>query len=78
MADPNYGWTIKMQMKALRHSLRVKEVPVSYRNHRWGASKVSGTFSGSVKAGSKILWTFFRLALANRGDGKRVYNNPRP
>jgi len=78
MADPNYGWTIEMQMKALRHSLRVKEVPVSYRNRRWGASKVSGTFSGSVKAGSKILWTFFRLALANRGDGKRVYNNPRP
>lgn len=77
MADPNYGWTIEMQMKALRHGLRVKEVPVRYRNRRWGASKVSGTVSGSVKAGAKILWTFFRLALGNR-TAKRVYNNPRP
>jgi len=77
MADPNYGWTIEMQMKALRHGLRIKEVPVSYRNRRWGASKVSGTVSGSVKAGGKILWTFFRLALGTRAP-KRVYNNPRP
>jgi glycosyltransferase involved in cell wall biosynthesis len=77
MADPNYGWTIEMQMKALHRGLRVKEVPVSYRNRRWGASKVSGTVGGSVKAGAKILWTFFRLARANRAP-KRVYNNPRP
>lgn len=78
MADPNYGWTIEMQMKALRHGLRIKEVPVSYRNRRWGASKVSGTVGGSIKAGAKILWTFFWLALTSGRQTKKVYNNPRP
>jgi len=37
-------------------------VPVSYRK-RIGESKVTGTVSGSVKAGVKILWVIFRSAL---------------
>src|ERR671930_502779 len=38
MRDRNYGWTIEMQIKALRCGLRVAEVPVSYRR-RIGTSK---------------------------------------
>ena len=56
MADHNFGWTIEMQIKALRKSLRTIEVPTSYRN-RIGTSKISGTVSGTIKAGSKILFT---------------------
>ena len=56
MRDKNYGWTIEMQIKAIKNKLRVKEVPVKYRN-RIGKSKVSGTFQGSIKAGFKILFT---------------------
>jgi glycosyltransferase involved in cell wall biosynthesis len=62
MRDPNYGWTVEMQIKAARAGLRVVEVPVDYRP-RIGRSKVSGTVSGSVKAGTKILALIARYAL---------------
>jgi hypothetical protein len=59
MRDRNYGWTIEMQIKAIRHKLRIEEVPVSYRS-RIGVSKISGNLKASVLAGIKILWTVFR------------------
>ena len=58
MHDPDYGWTVEMQIKAVRRGLRVLEVPVSYRK-RIGKSKVSGTIRGVVGAGYKILGTIF-------------------
>ena len=54
MQDPNYGWTIEMQLKILKQNWSYKEIPVKYRN-RIGVSKVSGTFKGSIFAGIKIL-----------------------
>lgn len=63
MRDRNYGWTIEMQIKALRHRLRVVEVPVSYRR-RVGVSKISGNWQASIAAGVKIIWTAFRLMAA--------------
>ena len=62
MQDVTYGWTVEMQVKALQHRMKVVEVPVRYRK-RIGKSKVSGTVSGSVKAGAKILWTIAKLAI---------------
>ena len=59
MADPNFGWTAEMQVKAVRRGLRCAEVPVSYRR-RTGVSKITGTVSGTVRAGYKILWTVAR------------------
>lgn len=61
MQDRNYGWTVEMQVRALQHGLKVVEVPVSYRR-RLGKSKVSGTLSGTFKAGFKILWTLGKLS----------------
>lgn len=66
MADPDFGWTAEMQVKALRHGLRVTEVPVSYRR-RVGVSKITGTLRGTLLAGYKILWTVLRHAAARRG-----------
>jgi glycosyltransferase involved in cell wall biosynthesis len=63
MRDRGYGWTIEMQIQALRQRLRVAEVPVSYRR-RIGRSKISGDLWASVAAGVKILWTVVRLAAA--------------
>ena len=63
MRDRNYGWTIEMQIKALRHKLRVVEVPVSYRR-RVGVSKISGNWRASMAAGAKIIWMAFRLMSA--------------
>ena len=62
MQDPTYGWTVEMQVKALQNRMKVVEVPVRYRK-RIGTSKVSGTVSGSIKAGAKILWTIGKLAI---------------
>ena len=64
MQDRTYGWTVEMQVKALQQELKVVEIPVSYRP-RLGRSKVSGTLSGTFKAGFKILWTIARLSLRN-------------
>ena len=61
MRDRDFGWTVEMQVKARRRGLRVREVPVDYRP-RIGRSKVSGTLSGSVRAGAKILGTIARHA----------------
>jgi hypothetical protein len=59
MSDPNFGWTAEMQVKAVRRGLRCVEVPVSYRR-RTGVSKITGTVSGTIRAGYKILWTVAR------------------
>ncbi|MCA9732013.1 glycosyltransferase [candidate division KSB1 bacterium] len=65
MEDTNFGWTVEMQIKALMAGLRVVEVPVNYRK-RIGDSKVTGTFSGSVRAGYKILWTIFKYGFLRK------------
>ncbi len=62
MADTNFGWTIEMQIKAIENKLRFLEIPVSYRK-RIGVSKISGTVSGTIRAGYKILYTIFRQRL---------------
>ncbi len=62
MEDVSFGWTCEMQVKALRRGLRVAEVPVSYRR-RVGVSKITGTVSGTLRAGVKILWTIAHYAL---------------
>jgi hypothetical protein len=61
MIDQNYGWTVEMQIKALRKKLRCTEVPVSYRQ-RIGVSKVSGTVKGTILAGYKIITTIFKYS----------------
>ena len=62
MRDLDFGWTAEMQVKAIRRGLRVAEVPASWRRRRGGHSKISGTVSGVVRAGYKILTTIARHA----------------
>ena len=59
MRDRTFGWTCEMQVKAVRARMRIAEVPVSYRR-RIGVSKITGTVSGTLRAGYKILLTIFR------------------
>jgi len=59
MQDRTFGWTVEMQVKAAKNGLRCTEVPVSYRK-RIGVSKITGTLTGTVKAGYKIIWTIFK------------------
>lgn len=62
MKDPDFGWTVEMQVKAAKQKYKCTEVPVTYRR-RVGVSKVSGTIRGTIMAGYKILWTIFKLLL---------------
>ena len=61
MEDKTYGWTVEMQLKALKQKLTYTEIPVNYRN-RIGISKVSGTVKGAIFAGIKILGWIFKYS----------------
>lgn len=62
MQDKTYGWTVEMQLKALRKKLSYTEVPVHYKK-RIGVSKVSGTVKGAIFAGIKILGWIFKYSM---------------
>jgi len=65
MRDRGYGWTVEMQVRAVRYGLHIREVPVSYRR-RIGRSKISGTVRGVIGAGATILWTIGREWMVGR------------
>ncbi|MEC7987310.1 MAG: glycosyltransferase family 2 protein [Myxococcota bacterium] len=62
LEDRDYGWNIEMQIKAVRAGWRILEFELPYRNRLGGASKISGSMQGSIKAGIKILATAARYA----------------
>ena len=59
MKDLTYGWTVEMQVKAIKKNLKWTEVPVDYRK-RIGFSKISGTVKGTFLAGYKIITTIIK------------------
>jgi glycosyltransferase involved in cell wall biosynthesis len=67
MSDRDFGWTVEMQLKACSAGLAIVEVPVRYRR-RIGRSKITGTLTGTLRAGWKILgWILaWRLRLLVR------------
>lgn len=72
MHAPTFGWTVEMQVRALKLGLKCHEVPVSYRR-RIGVSKISGTVKGVIFAGAYILGTIFKEAvLGHRTVRKRL------
>ncbi len=60
MADQAFGWTVEMQVRAIKHGLRIREIDVPYHSRTAGKSKISRTISGTVKAGCTILWVIGR------------------
>lgn len=68
MRAPTFGWTVEMQVRALKQKLAVGDVPVDYTN-RIGVSKISGTVRGVVLAGAYILGTIF---------AERIGRGPKP
>lgn len=61
MGDKTYGWTVEMQLKAIKNNYSYQEIPVKYRN-RIGVSKVSGTIKGAIFAGVNILYWIFKYS----------------
>jgi glycosyltransferase involved in cell wall biosynthesis len=62
MREQTYGWNLEMQMRAAQCGLRIREIPVSYRNRAGGVSKVAGSLTGSIRAALRITQTLLRLA----------------
>jgi glycosyltransferase involved in cell wall biosynthesis len=63
MRERTYGWNLEMQMRVARSRLRILELPVAYRRRAGGASKVAGNLRGTIRAGSRIIATFARVAM---------------
>jgi len=70
MQDTHYGWTVEMQVKAALQQLSIMEVPVDTRV-RIGQSKISGTVSGTIKAGVGIIGMIARLYWMQRGNSRK-------
>jgi glycosyltransferase involved in cell wall biosynthesis len=66
MREMTYGWNLEMQMRAARAGLRILEMPIAHRRRMGGASKVSGTVTGTLKAGLRIGATFVRVAFERK------------
>jgi len=60
MGDRTFGWTVEMQIRAVKAGLRVVETPLPYHMRIAGESKISRTLSGVLRAGAKILWVISR------------------
>ncbi len=71
MREDTYGWNLEMQMRAAQTGLRILELPVRHRHRRGGHSKVSGSFTGTMRAATRLVTTLVRLA-ASRGDAPPV------
>lgn len=66
MTDRGCGWTVEMQVKAVWQGLRIEEIPAAYRRRIAGRSKISGTISGTIRAGWRIIGTIVQLAVTRR------------
>lgn len=60
MDDRDWGWTLQMQIRAVRAGLRIEELEVAHRRRSEGVSKISGSLSMSLRVGAKMFWTLAR------------------
>jgi glycosyltransferase involved in cell wall biosynthesis len=67
MDDRNWGWTLQMQIRAHHLGIPTEEVEVPHRPRGGGRSKVSGTLTGSARAGLKMLRTLVSERLRPAG-----------
>jgi hypothetical protein len=63
LEEMTYGWNLEMQMRAAQTGLRILEIPVPYNCRAAGKSKVSGHWWGTVRASTRLLLTFLKVAL---------------
>ena len=71
LSDTGMGYSIQMLLGAHRLRLRVAEVDVSCRARRAGASKVSGTLRGTLRAAFKITSSIAWHSIVTRDAGAR-------
>ena len=63
MDDRNWGWTLQMQLRAVRMGLAIVEVQASHLPRIRGRSKISGRLGMSLRVGAKMFFTLARERL---------------
>ncbi len=63
MDDRDWGWTLQMQVRAVRHGLAVTEVDAPHLPRSGGRSKISGRLGMSLRVGAKMFYTLARERL---------------
>lgn len=63
MDDRDWGWTLQMQLRAVRHGLEIAEVDAPHLPRSGGRSKISGRMGMSVRVGAKMFYTLARERL---------------
>lgn len=66
MDDRNWGWTLQMQIRAVRQGLGIVEMEMPHRRRMEGDSKISGSLVASLKVGAKMFYTLGRERLRSR------------
>jgi glycosyltransferase involved in cell wall biosynthesis len=72
LTEMTYGWNLEMQMRAAGARLRILEIPLPYNCRVAGESKVSGNAWGTLRASSRLLLTFLRVAMERRASIART------
>jgi len=61
LADRGFGWNVEMQVRAVQRGWNIVEIPVHYHPRTAGHSKISGSVTGTLRAGSAILGMLHHL-----------------
>jgi len=72
LKEMTYGWNLEMQMRAAQTGLRILEIPVPYNRRVAGNSKVSGHWWGTMRASTRLLLTFVRIAMQRASSPPKV------
>jgi glycosyltransferase involved in cell wall biosynthesis len=67
LEERTYGWPSEMIVKAAQLGVPIREIPVRYRRRRGGASKVSGTWRGTLGAAYRMCRVTYKYARQRRG-----------
>lgn len=63
MQDRSFGWTLEMQIRVLKNKNTFDEIPLSSAKRIGGASKISGTFWGTLMATKSLFYQIIKLSL---------------
>ncbi len=63
MDDRDWGWTLQMQLRAVRNGLVIEEVDAPHLPRSGGRSKISGRLGMSLRVGAKMFYTLARERL---------------
>ena len=66
LRDRGFGWNLEMQVRLVELKLPWRELPVGYHPREAGESKISGSWSGSFRAGAAILQLLTQLVWLRR------------